>query len=585
MIDRSFLFKYKRVLSLILFYSVTLCLKSQIIDSTYFGSPIAIPISISGTFGELRPNHFHTGIDIRTNGVEGIPILATADGTISRINVSTKGYGKALYLDHPNNYTSVYAHLSRFTDEIDSFVFRIQRLEQSYEIEKYITPNTFNFKKGDTIGYSGNTGSSQAPHLHFEIRETISEKPINPFHFNIKSMDYYAPIIKRLVIYPSKNSILEITYTNGKVVKKYENQKIILTVNKGKYYYLPGVRDIKLMGSMRVGLESFDKVEENYGYTCQIFKAGLYQDALKKYEHSYSKLNFRYNRFLNSHLDYELYKTKRIKVQKLYSQSLLPVPNIDETFNNGLISIPNNQSKSLISIIVEDFRGNKDSLKFEIKKLNIQSTTKKETITNISPFNTFSFSNDNFSVFIRDSSVSEPTNIEIEQYKELKYKKLSKFYRVGDRLQPIMFPIEIGIKPTIKILNEDTNKVGVMSLYTGFHKAIYKDSKYYSEVKDLGIFWLTLDNISPNISNYNFQNRQNISNLKYLAFKTTDNLSGISKYKAFVDDKFILMEYEPKLKMMYINKSHLPEGEIKLKILVEDEVNNITEKFYELLNY
>ena len=115
MIDRRFLFKYRRFTSLILFFLVTFCLKSQIIDSTYFGSPIVIPISISGTFGELRPNHFHTGIDIRTNGVEGVPILAPANGTISRINVSTKGYGKALYLDHPNKYTTVFAHLSRFT--------------------------------------------------------------------------------------------------------------------------------------------------------------------------------------------------------------------------------------------------------------------------------------------------------------------------------------------------------------------------------------------------------------------------------------------------------------------------------------
>ena len=136
-----------------------------------FGLPFAGSNEIIGTYCELRPNHFHGGLDIRTGGVIGRPVLSVGDGYVSRINISTIGYGKAIYITHPNGYTSVYAHLSEFPASIQWFITKSQYQNQQYEIEIFPEADLIKVKRGETIAYSGNSGASQGPHLHFEIRE------------------------------------------------------------------------------------------------------------------------------------------------------------------------------------------------------------------------------------------------------------------------------------------------------------------------------------------------------------------------------------------------------------------------------
>ena len=168
----------------------------------YFRSPVDHAIKLSGTFGELRPNHLHAGIDIKAkNGRVGQPLYAVADGFVSRINVRTGGYGNALYIDHPNGYTSVYAHLEKFPDEITDYIKEIQYKKQTFEIEIYPKDNHFNFLKGDVIGTLGLSGRSYGPHLHFEIRDTESEYPINPLLFGLDVEDRLRPKMHQLKLY------------------------------------------------------------------------------------------------------------------------------------------------------------------------------------------------------------------------------------------------------------------------------------------------------------------------------------------------------------------------------------------------
>ncbi|HSH66859.1 MAG TPA: M23 family metallopeptidase [Bacteroidia bacterium] len=155
----------------------------------YFGSPVKIPITLAGNFGEIRPNHFHAGFDIRTNGREGLPVYAVADGYVSRIKISPVGYGKALYITHPNGYVSVYGHLKVFNTAIQAKATTFQNLLQSFELDTLINRTLLPVKKGELIGFSGSTGSSQAPHLHFEIREEQTEMPVNPYFFGYKVDD------------------------------------------------------------------------------------------------------------------------------------------------------------------------------------------------------------------------------------------------------------------------------------------------------------------------------------------------------------------------------------------------------------
>ena len=197
----------------LIFILITLIINSYSVQENYsqsFGSPIGIPISLSGNFGELRSNHFHTGLDIKTNGSINYRIYAIDTGYVSRINISHKGYGKAIYVDHPNGYTSVYAHLNRFPEKIEKIIRQKQYELKQEEITFYLDSSQIVVNKGEIIAYSGNSGSSSGPHLHFEIRETKSEHPVNPQRFNFKILDTIFPIIKQLKLYHFSNNNLHL---------------------------------------------------------------------------------------------------------------------------------------------------------------------------------------------------------------------------------------------------------------------------------------------------------------------------------------------------------------------------------------
>src|SRR5690606_3165594 len=167
----------------------------------YFASPLDVDLVLSGTFGELRSNHFHSGLDIKTQQREGLNILASATGYVSRINVATYGYGKALYIQHPNGYTTVYGHLQKFSPEIEAYIKKQQYAKESYEVEIYPEAGVLPVNQGDLVAFSGNTGGSGGPHLHFEIRDG-SQRPMNPKLFGISVKDTQPPTITSLYAYP-----------------------------------------------------------------------------------------------------------------------------------------------------------------------------------------------------------------------------------------------------------------------------------------------------------------------------------------------------------------------------------------------
>lgn len=164
------------------------------LPKNYFINPLDIPISLAGTFGEIRSDHYHTGIDIRTDGKEGLPVHAAAKGYVSRIVVSPYGYGNALYLTHPNGYVSLYGHLSHFNRAITSYVKNKQYSEEKYRQDIPVFPGQFAVNKGDTIAFSGSTGASEGPHLHFEIRNAKNDDPINPLLAGYVVEDTQAPL-------------------------------------------------------------------------------------------------------------------------------------------------------------------------------------------------------------------------------------------------------------------------------------------------------------------------------------------------------------------------------------------------------
>ena len=187
---------------LFLFLSVvTFCNAQSPYPQNYFMSPLDITLVLSGSFAELRSNHFHSGLDIKTKGKVGFKTYASAEGYVSRIKISRYGYGKALYITHPNGYTTVYAHLQKFAPKIEAYVKKQQYKKETFELELFPKAEELKISSKEVIAYTGNTGGSGGPHLHFEIIDQ-QERPINPMLFGFDIKDTTKPVVHELYGYP-----------------------------------------------------------------------------------------------------------------------------------------------------------------------------------------------------------------------------------------------------------------------------------------------------------------------------------------------------------------------------------------------
>ena len=312
-----------------------------------FQSPLAIPLDISGSFGELRSNHFHSGLDFKTSGVEGLPVYATGDGYVSRIKISPFGYGKAIYITHPNGFTSVYGHLQKANGAIQELIKKKQYQEQSFEVEMYLYPTELPVKKGDVIAFSGNTGGSGAPHLHFEFRDTKSEQIINPMHFGFKKIikDERKPIIQGIVVYP-----LDSTTVNN------AQKPINISFNKqadGTYLSTK----VKANGRIAFGINAYDYCTNAYNKN-GLYKVKAYLNGVLQYQYGFDTFAFDESRYINNFIDYERFHDMGQRVQKLFELSSYPLSIVAENTKDGTLKIVPNANYTY-RVELYDFHQNK----------------------------------------------------------------------------------------------------------------------------------------------------------------------------------------------------------------------------------
>ncbi|MFA7301975.1 MAG: M23 family metallopeptidase, partial [Candidatus Shapirobacteria bacterium] len=260
-----------------------------------FAPPLDIPLYLSGTFGELRPNHFHAGIDIKTQGREGQNVRAIEDGWVSRIKISPGGYGKALYITHPNGFVSVYGHLQRYGDSIQRYVKEIQYSRESFEVEIFPNEHELPVKKGDLVAYSGNTGGSMGPHLHFEIRDEATQYSLNPLLFtSIKVKDFYRPQILNMAVYPVDTN----SFVNGK-----QETAFLEVTGWGDQHKLKSQRPVKVSGRVSFGIVAHDLMNEIPNKN-GVFEVKLLDDTTQIFGLMLDKLSFATARYINSLIDY-----------------------------------------------------------------------------------------------------------------------------------------------------------------------------------------------------------------------------------------------------------------------------------------
>lgn len=345
---------------IIFFFTYQIALSQGNYPTDYFINPLEIPLVLSGTFGELRSNHFHAGLDIKTQGREGLNVVSAADGYVSRINVSQWGYGKALYITHPNGYTTVYGHLKKFSPAIEAFVKKAQYQKESFIIRLYPKSTELKVRKGEIIALSGNSGSSGGPHLHYEIRD-VKANILNPMMFGMEIPDHKRPSIQSAFAY-SKNDKAQVNHSN-KVVNLY-----LKRTNSGNLL----ANTIYAHGEIGFGINAFDRLD------AAINQNGLYElemsvNGEQLFVFRADKFSFAESRYINTYLDYERYIRLKQRVQKCFIE--LPQSKLNlykKLSNHGFVNVKDSLDYQ-VEITAKDFEGNKT-------KLTIPIRGKKDTI-------------------------------------------------------------------------------------------------------------------------------------------------------------------------------------------------------------
>ncbi|MFM7309929.1 MAG: M23 family metallopeptidase, partial [Flavobacteriales bacterium] len=330
---------------------------AQTIEPGYFGPPMDIPLHLAGSFAELRTNHFHMGLDIKTQQREGINILSCADGYVSRVKVSPFGYGYALYVTHPNGFTTVYAHLKSYAPKIDSLVKAEQYRLKTFSLDHYFTPSMLPVVKGEIIGLSGNTGSSSGPHLHFEIRKTATEEAMNPLLFGFDIQDHIPPSLHSVWIVPLNES----SRING----KQQPASFELKAHHHGGLTLKHTTPPKLSGDIGFAINTTDMLDGNSN-TCGIFTIELFVDSALVFGQKMNEISFDDNRAMNAHTIYKQFKKSGTDLHRSYRLPGNPLNIYYGLVNEGIVTFSDDQ-KHHIQYVVTDVYGNVSTCQFDVQ--------------------------------------------------------------------------------------------------------------------------------------------------------------------------------------------------------------------------
>ena len=545
-----------------LFYS-TLFFGQQYPED-YFQSPLDIPLDLSGSFGELRSNHFHSGLDFKTKGVEGLPVYAAGDGYISRIKISTFGYGKAIYITHPNGYTSVYGHLQKANGAIQEFIKKRQYQEKAYEVEMYLYPTELPVKKGDIIAFTGNTGGSGAPHLHFEFRNTKSEEILNPLHFGFKKIikDERKPVIQGLVAYP-----LDSTTVN--------NSQLPINIPFSKQAdgtYL-GTK-VRADGRMSFGINAYDFCTNAYNKN-GLYKVKAYLNGVLQYQYGFDGFAFDETRYINNFIDYERFHIMRQRVQKLFQLADYPLSVVADNKKDGTIKVQPGTNYTY-RIELYDFHGNRVDviipLEFANQEAKIEKTYQKTP---------YFIKAKNESIFEKNKvTVQIPENAFYNDF-YLNFDVNGDILSLHDDSVPVHKNITITFNDVQGLTEEQLSKTFIATLdgyKLDYNKTYRKGNTFSIKTRTLGKFKLAQDVTPPRIYNVNFVEGKTIKGQKTISVSITDLLSGIDTYNAYLNGKWILMEYDYKTKKLVHNLEDniCVEGRNDFKLVVTDNLQNST---------
>ena len=523
--------------------------------------PLDIPLKLSGTFGEFRPTHFHAGLDIKTQGKEGFKVSSIKAGSVSRIKVATTGYGKCLYIQHADGTTSIYAHLKKFAPKIESFIKAYQYEKETFLTQKFLKIGDMTVQQGEVIGYSGNTGGSLGPHLHFEIRDTKAETPLNPLQLGFEIPDSIRPIVQGFYRYKKEENGLS---------KK--TQLPLERINDSVYQ-----ADLQQLGGIHAfGIRLFDRQDLSYNRN-GIYKAVVKVNGEEKFSYTFDKIDFRDGKKIDALIDYPTYREERIRIQKLFRDLDVDYSFLPKTAPDGFVNFDKDRAYQ-IEIVVEDYTHNKTYISFYVEgKEDFRSAPVVAMQNPIAIDKDYLFAFEQHEVYVPKKTFYQSIDLVINEKKDTLI------------IEEIPFPQHKGFELSVAIPKAlDSIERQQLSLAVYDHKeekeeqqlryvwTAKKDSILQTKYAYAGQYVLTKDSLAPTIKPLNFKDQQWMSNYKFLEVEVDDEFSGIKSYRATINGQWILMEHEPKDKTLIYNFSDIEfdQTQLNFELEVKDQVGN-----------
>ena len=537
----------------------------------YFTWPLNAKVALAANFGELRPNHYHMGLDCKTDQKENLQVMAAADGYIAKVKIEPYGFGRCIYINHPNGLTTLYAHLNDFFPALENYIKEQQYKSESWKLFIEIPPNLFDVKKGQFIAYSGNTGGSQGPHLHFEIRDTKTDKVLNPLLFGLPVADNIAPDILRLAVY-------------DRCISTYEQSPKFVSLKKinGVYVTIPAVI-VSNTDKISFGITAYDRYTGSTNKN-GIYEAGIFDNETPVVAFQLDSISYDETRYLNAHIDYKLRSSGGPFVQHLSRLPGYPQGVYKDINGDGVINIEDD-SLHHIKIEVRDVNGNISVVKFGVqrgkeKQKNIPGAAAIFEQKNFHPGFVNVFENNNISFYLSENQLYDSLRF---RYNAIVSADGKTMYQLHNGNVPVhgMFPI--------KIKNSSTAYPDKMVMHhfwnnkDDYEKAENENGWYKAQFRAFGNFELLADTIAPTITPIGFRNGMNCAKLNRIVFVIKDATEELKNFWATIDGKWVCFSNDKGKTFIYKFDEHCPAGEHELKISVEDCVGNRAERIYKFV--
>lgn len=564
-----YLRRMRPMLTLILLAGFISAIGQNDYPKAYFRNPLAIPISLSGNFGELRPNHYHMGIDLKTQQRENLPVYAAAEGYVSRIKIEPGGFGRAIYITHPNGYTTLYAHLNNFTPKLDGYVKQQQYQHESWRIQLDVPPHLFPVKKGEFIAYSGNTGGSQAPHLHFEIRRTADDVNVNPLLFGLPLKDYVRPRFLRLAVYDRTRSVYEqaprVVPVKAASTSTYATTPTLVKVNSPLVSFAVTAFDTHTGSTNLNG----------------IYKATLYVNDQEEESFVMDNISYNETRYLNAHIDYRFRSTS-----KAYLQHLSELPGyINSIYSNGggkgVVDISDGLIYD-IQVVAADTEGNTATLKTRVQYVPSLPAASAASGNKFYPLMIDGWESENCEFFIGEACLYDSVHINYSNTASSSTDVVSDVHIIGSPYVPLHDSMLVRIRPDVTFTPTDSLRTLMQWVGGGratVQKVQWQNGWAAARFRDFGRFQLVRDTVPPVIT-VSFADGADLSRSTRIVFSVRDNYNAIRNVRPELDGNWLRFTNDKGRSYIYQFDEKCSTGLHVLKISADDAAGNNTTVTY-----